>query len=240
MNPLLMHIQVGDSAYDFALLRRNDWIVNVGWVYHKHLLRRIANILLSPFWSKSQKPTFETLFERKSNCIASDHFPPHSFNAEFYCGILMVMYSGIFLCAWNFYFPTTIERVFWHTASVITLAFTWPCGYGLMYLDYVYFGRSKYTRREPGWAEDLLDRLCKVMKWKVPPPTARADAMKQHLSERPWRAYLPRPALAYCVMMCAFYCLARAYMLAEDFISLRRLPNSVYETVPWTQYLPQI
>lgn len=235
-----MHIQVGGSAYDFALLRRNDWIVNVIWGYYKHLLRRIAQILLSPFWTKSRKSTFETLLERKKRCIASDNFPPLSFNAECYCGILMVMYSGIFLCAWDFYFPTTIERVLWRTASVITLAFNLPCGFGLMYLDYIYFGRGVYSRREPGWIENLLDRLCKAMKRRALPPTARADAMRQHLSEEPWRAYLPRPALAYCVVMCAFYCLARAYTLAEDFISSRRLPNSVYETVPWTQYLPQI
>ena len=240
VKPLLMHIQVGDSAYDFSLLRRNDWIVNVAWMYNKHILRCIAEALLSPFRTKSRKATFESLFERKKHRIASDDFPPHSFNAECYCGSLMIMYSGIFLCAWDFYFPTATERVFWQTASVITMAFTLPCGFGLMYLDYVYFGRSKYSRRERGWTEDFLDWLCKVMKWRVLPPTARAGAMEQHLSERPWRAYLPRPALAYCTVMCAFYCLARAYILVEDFIGLRRLPDSVFETVPWTQYLPQI
>ena len=207
------------------------------WMYHKHLLRHMAKLLLSPFWSKSRKSSFETLFERKKRCIASDNFPPLSFNAQCYCGILMILYSGIFLSAWDFYFPTTIERALWRTASVITLAFTLPCGFGLMYLDYIYFGRSDYSRREPGC---LPDRLCKAMKWRVPPPKARADVMKQHLSEDAWRAYLPGPALAYCVAMSAFYCLARTYTLAEDFISLRRLPTSVYETVPWTQYLPQI
>ena len=235
-----MQIQVGDSTNDFTLLRRNDWIVNVMWVYFKHLLKRIAKTLLLPLGSKSRERLFERLFERKKNRIASDNFPPQSFNAECYCGILMIMYSGIFLCAWNFYFPTTIERIFWHTASVITLAFTLPCGFGLMYLDYVYFGRSRYSRREAGWIEDILDRLCRILKCQVPPSTARAVAMKKHLSDSPWRAYLPGPALAYCIVMCAFYCLARAYILAEDFISLRRLPNSIFETVPWTQYLPQI
>ena len=64
--------------------------------------------------------------------------------------------------------------------------------------------------------------------------------MKQHLSEIPWRAYLPGPAIGYVAVMYGFYCLAGAYILFEDFIGLRQLPNSMFKTVPWTQYLLQI
>lgn len=64
--------------------------------------------------------------------------------------------------------------------------------------------------------------------------------MKHHLSEIPGPAYLPRPAVGCVPVMYGLYCLARAYILADDFISLRQLPKSVLKTVPWTQYLLQI
>ena len=34
------------------------------------------------------------------------------------------------------------------------------------------------------------------------------------------------------------YSFARAYVLIEDFIGLRRLPPSAYTTLTWTNYLP--
>lgn len=36
----------------------------------------------------------------------------------------------------------------------------------------------------------------------------------------------------------AMYCVCRAYILIEDFISLRRLPATSYDTVNWSRYLP--
>lgn len=38
--------------------------------------------------------------------------------------------------------------------------------------------------------------------------------------------------------LCFICCLVRAYILVEDFVSLRELPPSAYATVDWTLYLP--
>ena len=64
--------------------------------------------------------------------------------------------------------------------------------------------------------------------------------MEQHLSQIPWRAYLPRPPIGYLAVIYGFYRLARAYLLFEDFVGLRQLPKSMFETVPRTQYSLQI
>ena len=156
-------MQLSDSTTDdFALLRRNDWINNVGWMYGKHILKVTAKTLISSFLSTAR---CNHLFGRnRRDRIASDDFPPHSFAAEFYCGAIMILYSIIFVCAWTFYFPSPTEQILWRVASAITLGFSFPLGFGLMYIDYMYFGRSRYSRRERDFAERALDRLYKLMK----------------------------------------------------------------------------
>ena len=207
-------------------------------MYGKHLLKSAARYLTFPFLPNK---TREQIFSRRPNRIASDDFPPHSFVGEWYCGALMIVYSAIFICAWSFYFPTPAERIMWRTASIVNLGFSFPLGLGLMYLDYVYFGRSLFSRREPR-GEGVLDWVSKVMKLPVTSPrrTARAAAMRHHLGERPWLYYLPKGGLPWVLMMMVLYCIARIYIWTEDLIGLRRLPNSAFETVEWTQYLPQI
>jgi len=152
----------------------------------------------------------------------------------------MIMYSGIFVCGWNFHFPTTIENIFWRIASGISVGFIIPGGIILSFIDYTYFGRGRYSRREPGWLEKRIDFLRKVAGFGNPPLTACIVDIEKGVSARPWDLYLPGPALAYCTVVCAIYCFARAYILVEDFIGIRRLPGSAFETVPWTRYLPQI
>lgn len=150
------------------------------------------------------------------------------------------MYSSILVCGWNFQFPTTIEQVFWRIACGITVGFIVPGAIILTSINYTYFGRGKYSRRETGWPDKSLDFVRKVTGFGTPPPTACIVDEENGVSARPWNVYLPRPALAYCVVVCAIYCIARAYILVEDFIGLRKLQRSAIETVSWTEYLPQV
>lgn len=188
-----MNAQLSDSTTDdFALLRRNDWIFSVGWLYSKYLLSTTAVYLSYPILSNK---TRERLFARhKKNRIASDDFPPHSFIAEGYCCAIMIIYSGVFLCAWTFYFPTATERILWRAASIMTVGISFPLAGDLVYLDYFYFGRSRHSRRERDSIEAIWEWMCKVMGWQISSPkrTARTAAMREHLGERPWLYYLPK------------------------------------------------
>ena len=211
----------------------------MGWLYAKYIAKCTLKCLAYPFLaSKTHKQLFS---HAKRNRIASDDFPHHTFFGEWYCGGLMFLYSAIFVCAWPFYFPTAAERTLWRIASMVTLGFTFPLGAGLMYLDYVYFGRSRFSRRERS-GEGGWNWVSMTLRWKISTPkrTARTKAMRHHLSEKPWLYYMPWGGRAWVFMMMVLYCIARAYILAEDLAGLRRLPSSAFETVLWTQYLPQI
>lgn len=41
-------------------------------------------------------------------------------------------------------------------------------------------------------------------------------------------------------ILCVFYCIFRVFIFVEDFIGLRALPPSAYETVEWTKFIPHI
>ncbi|KAM0228945.1 hypothetical protein ACHAPO_010352 [Fusarium lateritium] len=41
-------------------------------------------------------------------------------------------------------------------------------------------------------------------------------------------------------ILCVAYCVLRVFIFVEDFIGLRALPPSAYETVEWTKFIPHI
>jgi hypothetical protein len=41
-------------------------------------------------------------------------------------------------------------------------------------------------------------------------------------------------------ILCACYCLSRMYVLVKDFLGLRRLPASAFQTVGWAMYIPHL
>ena len=128
----------------------------------------------------------------------------------------------------------------WRIASLITVGYTVPCGWLFAYFDYVYFGRGRYSRRHVGGIEKRIDKLWRTFGFRDLSPAPLTLMQTKRLTEKPWSVYLPTTALVSISMICAVYCLARAYIVVEDFVGLRGMPNDVFETVPWTNYLPQI
>lgn len=49
---------------------------------------------------------------------------------------------------------------------------------------------------------------------------------------------IPLRALIPISLVCVLYAVSRAFILTEDFIGLRSLPKSAFETVSWSKYIP--
>ena len=194
--------------------------------------------LLGPFsrqWRPSQRSSY-FLPQR----IPSDNFPTFSLIADFYCCCIMIVYSAIFLAGWNFHYPTNLERTLWRVASIITLAYTYPLSYGLGYLEYRYFGDWR-RRDDGGWVRTLMELHIKMVGLSLNTSPGPIDSgLEKGGLIKPWRVGIPWGGLAYCTGVCALYCFARAYLLVEDIIGLRRLPTSAYQTVSWSRYLPLV
>ena len=150
----------------------------------------------------------------------------------------MIAYSAIFLSGWKFQYPTPLEQTLWRIASLAMLAYTIPCGFVLLYLECKYF--DDWKRRDGGsWVFRSHAWCCRLFRLSSSEILEDAE-MYAEKRRRPWKMALPGLGLAYCTGICAVYCLARGYILVEDLVGLRSLPGSAFETVEWTEYLPQI
>ena len=203
---------------------------NIFWLYFEHILLKAACTRHSRASGRANQ----------RNRILSENFPSLQWSGAYVtCLVLMGIDSSIFVLAWNFYYPTTTEKILWRVASIISILHVVVGNFPYGYIDLTYFGHSRYSRRDPTWAGELLIWFRKKIGLASPIPVQWKYNTTKDLETRPWRCYLPPWALAYCIIMTILCVVARAYILVEDFIGLRRLPSSAYETVGWTDYLPQ-
>jgi len=100
------------------------------------------------------------------------------------------VFSAIHATAWNWEFPTEVERTLWRT---ITLFSTLICVQEAILLPFVGTGSKTWQR----WT---------VIVWALP--------------------------------LWGLYMVMRAILLVQVFLSMRRMPDSVYQTVDWVAFLP--
>jgi hypothetical protein len=221
-----------------SFLNRKEWFLSQVWFYYTQILR---NMKLFP---PNTKPMEATHF-------ASDEFPEIDLKWEIYFGWTILAYSAIFMAAWNFPFPTAVELRLWRISAIICLS------YGIlgtvlaaishqkplithMYqtmLRYMGFKERESTQMV-GKNED--DSIPNSSSWATALRSANQwfgrmrNISPDHdpMLSIPVRIWLPTTAL------CFMYTIARAYILIEDFLGLRSLPKSAFQTVDWAEYSP--
>jgi len=136
--------------------------------------------------------------------------------------MIAVVYSVIHLLKWNFPFPTPIEMYLWRVSRVAILVVK-MMAWGVFEVisvqsdvdvraDFLFWGRERRT-------------------------TARAASSGPGRQCSWWRDYSVTVFGAVCSVV---YVLSRTALIVEIVISLRWLPVSVYQTVPWPEYLPKV
>lgn len=126
--------------------------------------------------------------------------------------MMPVIYGGIHLSAWNFEFPTVLENLLWKIAG-IGIATTLPVLYAL------------------GVGMETV--LAIVRK------TVQVVFCRDQLRSE-WRGVAQRINSYMGYVAIIFYTLARAYIVVESFVSLRRVPIGVYWTPAWLQMIPHV
>ncbi|KAI9792974.1 MAG: Phosphate metabolism transcription protein [Peltula sp. TS41687] len=119
-------------------------------------------------------------------------------------------YGAVHITAWNFRFPTAIERFLWRAACIDTIAGTISL---LTLFSVVIYLREHDWRR-------LVKAFC------TPEPG--------------WMPYLFRSLIVLGLLNVPLFLASRLYILVETFISLRHVPKGIYQTVQWTDYIPHI
>jgi hypothetical protein len=156
--------------------------------------------------------------------------------------LISFAYVSLFVLAWNFDFPTKIERTLWRIASLI------QPGSVIVFWAISEFGFNTYPK-----LRTKFEQIFSVSQHQHPDdggPKNKSTITKkfQHIAatlrnnsphkdpavDVPLKAILPIYVLGFV------YCHARTFLLLEDIIELRSLPASAYLTVNWSAFIPHI
>lgn len=168
--------------------------------------------------------------ERPLRRFSDDRFPDISTFEKFALFCMTTAYAALHIVAWDFYFPTRIEQRLWRISSSVftgTVLFYWV------------FETIAARQRFGRWDKYLIWlRVKKAPRWKsrdtegaLDPDDAFEQEQKKSRPILWWEVALILPIVL-------IYVAARVYMIAEVFMSLRKLPLGAYNTVDISQILP--
>ncbi|BCS03147.1 uncharacterized protein AKAW2_70025A [Aspergillus luchuensis] len=198
----------------------------VHWHYYTEILRKMH----IPMFSRP-------MTAKPRDRIVSDNFPITDLKADCIATPVLLAFGSMFMLAWNFHFPSPVEHLLWRIASIYNLVFTVIGGLHAGYCDKILLPRE-YKRRmvlplstvktstNPSRQRSCLRNLAAKLR--------NIDPYRNPKREVPLRVLFPTSVL------CAAYCVGRAYVLTEDFIGLRSLPASAFQTVSWSDYVPHL
>jgi hypothetical protein len=214
----LSNYQWFHTPLDFA--GREECQLSKLWAYYTHILR----ILYLPVYSRP-------ITVKPRDRIPSDTWLQTDLPREFLSAPFILGFCITLIIAWNFYFPTAIERLLWRIATGFFMAGGVISGGWLMLTEHL-VGKLRMKKKTSS-SDTVL-------------PSVEQDKRSRSVVEKPRNISTPLDSelkghLSILIPMtigCAIYCILRLYILVEDIIGLRDLPPSAFKTVEWTKYIP--
>jgi hypothetical protein len=209
-------------------ISREEWVLSLLWTSFVHILDRLHLKLVSSQWDNGKPCT---------------RFPDDKFMRvkQFWlkatAGIFVMGFMAMFISAWNFSFPTHVEKLLWRIASLYLIA------YGV--LGEVFMGLWDLGGFDMEQYRSALPRPLGQVNQKKKRPMLDwinhfADKVRNLSADKDPELAVPLRMWCFPTLLCALYCFARMYILVEDFIGLRSLPADAYTTVQWSQYIPHL
>ena len=157
----------------------------------------------------------------------------------FRIGTLATMgYCCIFVPAWKSSFPTSIEQLLWRAATGCCLA---TLVAGSLLTDWIFYLWPVINRRwmaagnEHGQPHSPdQNQGCH----KRPERRTIWDRIRNNSPTKDPRLTIPLKAIIPFWVLTLLYAICRTYILVEDFLELRSLPLSAFESVEWSEVLP--
>lgn len=214
----MLNYQWFHTPLDFA--GREECELSKLWAYYTQILR----ILHLPVYSRPV--TVKPRDRIPSDTWLQTDLPRELLSAPFIIGFCVTLLS-----AWNFSFPTPIERLLWRIATSVFMAGGLISGVWLMLMEHVV--RKRRMKKETPSSDTVL-------------PSVEQDERSRSVAEKLRNISTPldpelKVHLRVLIPMTiglAIYCILRLYVLVEDIIGLRNLPPSAFKTVEWTKYIP--
>lgn len=140
-------------------------------------------------------------------------------------------YGGLHLLAWNPPVRTTVETVIWRVSGISIIVYgavpgIVVCAYGVVDVA----ENSIVLTCGPRWLKTWVNGIWSALRWLV-------WCLVVVLLCPVYTFEISLPILAATTLL---YVFARVYLVVECFISVGRLPESVFETPVWASYVPHI
>lgn len=175
--------------------------------------------------------------------IANDRFA-YVGHFKVICGQMFSMaYMAINFAAWNFSFPTTVERTIWRVCCVAMVVLMAVAGATMELMPGRFNKVSHWTtsrrsrtapRNDSLPSEDhQLSKTC--MDLVVHETDSEATTPPQYALP-----HFSVPLFCGIVVLFAAYSIVRLYFIVEVFVGLRDLPVTAYSSVQWINFLPHI
>ncbi|CAF3509663.1 unnamed protein product [Fusarium graminearum] len=239
-------------------ISRDETALNLAWQYYNELSRKI---LFSPFSRRVKKIPWDR--------IPGDTFLRMDFDLELVGVAFILVFSAAFLSAWNFSFPSTVERDFWRVASIYMLVYGFVGAAWMELSMWIFVPHNRVAQGlelsivEKELAQkshpfrDLYFRLDRWLRRRTRRSSdVDRDSLVPQQPQKGVLAFLSRSHnishgkdpnmgvqigfIVFTSVLCALYLAFRIFIFVEDFIGLRALPPSAFETVEWTKFIPHI
>lgn len=200
---------------------REEWTATLLWRYNVNILRKLRIVRQRDKVWPAQR-------------ISSFNFPKLPRGAAGFTLFLGMLYSAIFMAAWNFEFPSAMERLLWRISSSMTICLTITMG--LVKILPSVLEKARNEKLPDGEAEKgILTRFGHACRGAI----RRFEAKKINNSPlNDPNQDIPLKTFLFTLPICAAYTVCRVYILVEDIIGLRALPASAFQTVNWTSFWP--
>ena len=204
----------------------SEWTWSLYWKYWGNAARKIGIEFSQKTWPINQIP--------------DDKFPTLGDRGRVAFFVFSIVYGSIFLCGWNFYFPTLTERNLWHISSTMVLGSIVIAWLADQFAWRLYPAVKNYCTRhwrctESRNSEEAPRLPASGVLKEMRSAAARLrnnSPLRNPAFDVPLKALIPMTMLGFC------YTYARLSILVLDLVNLRVLPTSAYDTVNWSAYLP--
>ncbi|KAK8169732.1 hypothetical protein IWX90DRAFT_188549 [Phyllosticta citrichinensis] len=225
------HPQLSDMWYRTPLefVGRNQFRIDAHWNYYV----KLAQMMHFPFISRPIKSQPWDRFPSDEWLCPDVLFAPLA-------AVVLIVFSILFLFAWNFHFPSKVEQLLWRISSVYHAFF---CLYGGLYYLIEVLNcrrRAEFEEQErPQPVQDLESQAAGFFSWH--PESGILERVKQFLErsrsagnvsldQDPDRK-VPLRIIIPVTFLCFLYVMCKIFIYFEDLFALRVQLAGVYVTV---------
>lgn len=213
---------------------RQEWIGSKMWTYYVCLLHKMKIVYVY----RKELPVQH---------FSSFNFKPPNKPFLFLMLAISCAYSAIFLAAWNFHFPTGIERTIWRICTAGTMGIVVFGGvFEVIYILLETARRRPFLSDSDSTSEHQLNEIPVPVRSHplVVEPKTRWQLLLQNArnmtEDKDPHFDIDLLGLVVTTPVCALYCVFRAYIIIVDIITLRELPASAFMAIQWSTYVPHI